>query len=75
MKNEIDNLVTQIKHALKEEDEPVSQLDPLLNSLSMKGINKAIMLRTTLENHVNDLGLPQEIRDYANNKLKELATF
>jgi hypothetical protein len=75
MMREIDGLVSQILYALKEEDEPPSQLDGLLKPkpLALRGIERARDLRRTLETYANDTNL--DIRNHAKQKLKQLPKF
>jgi hypothetical protein len=73
--NSIDHLVSQILLALKEESDLPSQLDGLLKPLALKGLSKACQLRSTLDSYICDQHLPQDIRDYAKQKLNELPKF
>lgn len=75
MKQEIDNLASQIRAALVEESAPKDQIYSLLRRLRLKGVARAVDLRKALTGYVDDPHLSPEDRAYAKQQLENLPMF
>lgn len=75
MKTQIDALVRSILHDLKQPLPTVPELAAFFQSIGADGLSKAVKQRLILACWADDMGLCQDVRDYARQQLNALPNF
>lgn len=75
MKTKIDNLVSSIQYDLEQAPHTVQELAVFFQIIGADGLSKAIKQRDILRCWAADMSQYQYVRDYAQQRLKELPVF
>ncbi len=75
MKTQIDNLVRGIHHDLAQPSPAVPELAAFFQTIGVDGLSKAVAQRAILDRWAEDMTLPPDVRDYAQQQLATLPDF
>lgn len=75
MKTQIDNLVRGIRHDLAQPSPAVPELVAFFQAIGADGLSTATERRAILGRWAEDVTLPPDVRDYAQQQLATLPSF